>query len=98
MKNKQLNVIVRFELKAGELDTLVTLIQQFFEHEVSHFPGFISAKLHQNEAGTVLINYATWESSDSFRKFVIELASVSPIAKKIQAFQPTQDMVFEVPL
>jgi len=98
MKNKQLNVIVRFELKAGELDTVISLIRDFFEKEVSRFPGFISAKVHQNEAGTILINYATGESTEHFQQFVMELASISPIAQQIQAFQPTQDMVFEVPL
>jgi quinol monooxygenase YgiN len=98
MKNKPLHVIVRFELKAGELDTLTALIRDFFEKEVSRFPGFISAKIHQNEAGTVLINYATWESTEHFHQFVMELASLSPIAQQIQAFRPTQDMVFEVSL
>lgn len=98
MQNKQLNVIVRFELNEGELTTLVSLIRDFFKQEVSHFPGFISTKLHQNEAGTVLINYATWESIERFQQFVMELASVSPIAQRIQAFHPTQDMVFELPL
>jgi heme-degrading monooxygenase HmoA len=98
MKNKQLNVIVRFELNDGQLDTLVSLIRNFFEQEVSRFPGFISAKIHRNEAGTVLINYATWESTEHFQQFVMEMASVSPTAQQIQAFHPTQDMVFEVPL
>ncbi|NIJ56126.1 antibiotic biosynthesis monooxygenase [Dyadobacter arcticus] len=96
MINKQLNVIVRFELKEEELETLVSQIRDFFEKEVSRFPGFISAKIHQNQERTVLINYATWDSSESFQKFVMELASVSPIAKKIQAFNPKQDMVFEI--
>ncbi|GAB3926504.1 antibiotic biosynthesis monooxygenase family protein [Larkinella terrae] len=98
MKNKPLNVIVRFELKDGELDTLISLIRDFFEKEVSRFPGFISAKIHQNEVGTVLINYASWESAEHFQRFVRELASLSPIAQQIQAFRPTQDMVFEIPL
>lgn len=98
MKNKPLNVIIRFELNDGELDTLVSLIRNFFEKEVSCFPGFISAKIHQNEAGTVLINYASWESAEYFQQFVSELASLSPIARQIQAFHPTQDIVFEIPL
>jgi hypothetical protein len=98
MKNKPLHVIVRFELNDGELDTLVSLIRDFFEKEVSRFPGFISAKIHQNEVGTILINYATWESTERFQQFVMELASISPIAQQIQAFHPTQDMVFEVSL
>ena len=85
-------------MKDGEFETLVSLIRDFFEKEVSSFTGFLSAKIHRNREGIVLINYATWDSSESFQKFVIELASVSPIAKKIQAFHLTQDMVFEVSL
>ena len=98
MNTKHLHVIVRFDLKEGELDTLVWLIRDFFGQEVSRFPGFISAKIHQNEEGTVLINYATWESAASFQQFVMKLASVSPTAKKIQAFHPIQDKVFEISL
>jgi heme-degrading monooxygenase HmoA len=92
-----LYIIVRFDLKEGEIDTLVSLIGEFFAKEVSHFPGFISAKLHRNEEGTVLINYATWESPEKFLKF-IEFARNSEMSKKIQAFNPTQDRVFEVSL
>lgn len=91
-------VIVRFELKKGEINSLILLIQDFFKKEVSVFPGFISAKIHANEEGTVLINYATWESLEKFEQFVKELASVSEISRKIQAFHPVADGVFEVPI
>ena len=92
-----LNVIVRFEVKEGTIDLLVGLIEEFFKKEVGQFPGFISAKLHQNEEGTVLINYATWASSDHFQKF-IDFAGGSALSQKIQAYKPTQDRVFEVSL
>lgn len=88
-------VIVRFELKEGDIDPLVSLIGEFFKKEVSHFPGFLSAKLHRNEAGTVLINYARWESAETFHKF-IAFARDSTLSKQIQAFKPSQDQVFEV--
>lgn len=90
-----LNVIVRFELKDGELEILFPLIQEFFKKEVSTFPGFISAKIHSNEEGTVLVNYATWESDEKFQKF-IEFAMVSETSKKIQAFNSKTDRVFEL--
>lgn len=92
-----LNVIVRFEVNEGNVDPLIKLIGEFFQKEVSQFPGFISAKLHRNEEGTVLINYATWESSEHFQKF-IEFARTSAVSQKIQAYKPTQDRVFEVSL
>lgn len=93
-----LNVIVRFELKKGEFEVLLPLIQEFFKKEVSTVPGFISAKIHKNEEGSVLINYATWESEEKFQKFVVEIARVSEISKKIQAFTSKSDRVFEIPL
>jgi quinol monooxygenase YgiN len=93
-----LYVVVRFELKPGELDVLVPLIQAFFEKEVRTVPGFISARLHANEAGTVLLNYATWESAAHFHYFIEQVARVSEISKKIQAFGQHTDKVFEIPL
>ncbi|WP_221390915.1 antibiotic biosynthesis monooxygenase [Dyadobacter sp. NIV53] len=96
--NNPMNVIVRFELKEGEIEVLVPLIQEFFEKEVSAVPGFISAKIHKNEEGSVLINYATWESEEKFLKFVKEVAQVSEISKKIQAFASKTDRVFEITL
>lgn len=93
-----LYVVVRFALKPGELDTLVPLIQEFFAQEVSAVPGFIAARLHANEAGTVLINYATWESAAHFQYFIEHVAMVSEIAKQIRAFDQQTDRVFEIPL
>ena len=92
-----LNVIVRFEVNEDTIETLIGLIEEFFKKEVSQFSGFISAKLQRNEAGTVLINYATWASSDHFQNF-IDFARGSALSQKIQAYKPTQDRVFEVSL
>lgn len=97
-KTSPLYVIVRFELKEGELEPLASLIQEFFSKEVSRVPGFISARIHSNEEGTVLINYATWESVDAFQAFVMNVAMVSPISRKIQAYPSRTDRVFEIPL
>ena len=90
-----LNVIVRFEIKEEQLDILVSLIRNFFAKEVSSFPGFVSFKLHANKEGTVLINYATWESMEHFQKFTA-FAGVSESSKKIREFQPRADSVYEI--
>lgn len=92
-----LYVIVRFEVKNEDLKTVIDTIMDFFEKEVSTFDGFISYKLHLNEEGTVLINYATWKSKEHFQKFRL-FASTSEISKKIQSFQPRADMVYEISL
>lgn len=91
-------VIVRFELQEGEIETLHALIHEYFEKEVRLAPGFISSKIYRNEEGTVLINYATWESSDKYREFWNGVVLVSEISKKIQAFKPQINQVFEIPL
>jgi quinol monooxygenase YgiN len=96
--NSPLYVIVRFDLKPGELDTLVPLIQAFFKQEVYAVPGFISAKLHVNETGTVLINYATWESEKHFQAFIENVARGSAISKRIQAFSQHTDRVVAISL
>jgi quinol monooxygenase YgiN len=90
-------VFVRFELQPGEMEKLVPLIKDFFENEVSTFPGFVSAKFHRNEAGSVLINYATWESAEQFQAFMGK-AMHSERSKKIQAFNSSADRVFEIAL
>ena len=97
MKNP-IYVIVRFELKEEEIDVLYPTIQEFFKKEVSKVPGFISAKLHRNNEGTVLINYAAWESVELYHKFIMEVAMNSEISKKIQRFESKADKVFEIPL
>ena len=84
--NRPINVIVRFELQEGEIDRLVPLVQAFFTKEVSRASGFISAKLHRNEEGTVFINYTTWESAEHYQTFIKEVAMGSDISKQIRAF------------
>jgi quinol monooxygenase YgiN len=96
--NRPLYVIVRFELKKGEVEILAPLIREFFEKEVSAVPGFLSARLHTNDEGSVLINYASWESDKHFFHFVKEIATDSDISKKIQRFAQRTDCVFELPL
>jgi heme-degrading monooxygenase HmoA len=91
-------VIVCFDLRAGELDVLAPLIEEFFQKEVSAVPGFMSAKLHTNDERTVLINYATWKSMDAFQRFMNEVAANSAVSKKIQQFSAKTDVVFEIPL
>ena len=95
IKQSPFYVIVRFELREGGPEMPGPLIKEFFSKEVSTFAGFISAKIHMNEEGTVLINYATWQSAEKFQKF-IEFASVSEMSGKIQAFNPYTDRVFEI--
>ncbi len=92
------HVVVRFDLEFGEIEKLKPLVKAFLDSEVSKFPGFISAKFHENEEKTVLINYATWESKEAYAKFLNEVGSKSERAKRITEFNATVDQVFHVTL
>jgi quinol monooxygenase YgiN len=45
---------------------LVELWQQGTEEVMRHLPGFISANVHRSLDGTKVINYAQWDSVESF--------------------------------
>lgn len=92
------HVVVRFDLESGEIEKLKPLVRDFLDSEVSKFPGFISAKFHENAEKTVLINYATWESQAAYVRFLDEVGSKSERAKKITEFKATVDQVFHIEL
>jgi quinol monooxygenase YgiN len=92
------HVVVRFELKSDELEQLKPIVKDFFENEVSVFPGFVSARFHENEDQTVFLNYATWESKDAYHAFLNEVGMVSERAKKVLAFKPSADQLFHIEL
>lgn len=75
---------------------LKELIKDFSENEAKNVPGFISARFHQNESETILINYSTWESLDAYQQFKSKILEVSERSKKIKAFNPMVDQVYEV--
>ncbi|MBK0369321.1 antibiotic biosynthesis monooxygenase family protein [Flavobacterium agrisoli] len=88
-------VIVRFEIQQEQFQTLVSLIKEFFEKEVSSCPGFIASQILINEDKTKVVNYATWDSKEKFEKFADEIASKSEISKKIGAFKPVRETFSE---
>ena len=89
------HVIVRFQLDKEDMPKLVALIEEL-ETIVKTSPDFISAKLHRNVEGTVLINYATWTSSQAYEKFWKEHIVNTETNKKIASFNPMVDQVFEL--
>jgi len=90
------HVIVRFQLKKEEeMFELVALIKEL-EKIIKSSPDFISAKLHRNFEGTVLINYATWTSPQAYEKFWKEYVTNTETNKKIESYKPMVDHVFEL--
>jgi len=88
------HVIVRFQLNSEqELFELVNLINEL-EEIVKTSPDFISAKLHRNVEGTVLINYATWTSPQAYESFWKAYVVDTETNKKIKSYKPMVDQVF----
>lgn len=90
------HVIVKFNLEPGGTEELKPVVKDFFENEVSKFPGFISAKFHENEDRSVFLNYATWESQEAYSKFLSEVGMKSERAAKVLAFNPSSDLVTHI--
>lgn len=95
MKSKY-HVIVRFEIEKKDFEILYLLIESFFKEEVSASPGFISSRILSNEDKSKVINYATWESKETFEKFAEEIVPTSEISRKIAVFNPVRETFFEV--
>lgn len=92
------HVIVRFELEGEEeMAKLVSLITEL-EKTVKRSPDFVSAKLHRNREGTVLINYATWTSFEAYKTFWKEYVIDTETNKKIESYKPRVDHVFGLDL
>ncbi|MEE3079399.1 MAG: antibiotic biosynthesis monooxygenase [Bdellovibrionota bacterium] len=92
------HVVVRFQLESGELEKLKPIVKDFFESEVSKFPGFVSAKFHENEDKSVFLNYATWESQEAYSRFLDEVGMKSERAKKVLEFNPSADQLHHIQL
>lgn len=92
------HVVVRFELAKSEVAELKPVVKDFFDNEVSKFPGFVSAKFHENKDQSVFLNYATWESQEAYAKFLEEVGMKSDRAKRVLSFKPHSDQVYHIDL
>ncbi|MEH6659352.1 antibiotic biosynthesis monooxygenase [Leeuwenhoekiella marinoflava] len=88
-------VIVRFNIQQEQFQTLHSLITAFFEQEVHAAPGFISSQILVSEDKTLVTNYATWESKETFDTFAEEVVPKSEISKKIADFNPVRETFYE---
>jgi quinol monooxygenase YgiN len=55
-----------FTVQPADQQRLVELWQRSTEETIRHLPGFISASIHRSLDGTKVVNYAQWESGESF--------------------------------
>lgn len=96
--DSQLNVIIRFELSGQEQFNELILIIKEMGAITTKAPCFISAKFHRNDDFSLLINYSTWESSETYHKFWDENVVGTPAYEKILNFKPQISKVFGISL
>lgn len=90
------HVVVRFEVNPSKMDILKELVKDFFDSEVSKFPGFESAKFHESEDQSIFLNYATWKSKETYNQFLEEVGMKSEKAKKVLEFNPSGDQLYHI--
>lgn len=56
-----------FSVEPARQQELVALLVRATEEVMQHLPGFISANIHASSDGERVVNYAQWDSEQSFR-------------------------------
>lgn len=60
-------VITTFETTPGTCQDLLDLLKDAYEHFIQHQQGFITARLHVNDAQTRIANYSQWHRREDFQ-------------------------------
>ena len=81
-------LINTFTVDPSNQGRLVELWQQGTEEVMRHLPGFISANVHRSLDGTKVINYAQWDSVESFRASIRDPDAASYFATLAQFGEP----------
>ena len=56
-----------FTVEPARADALAALLDEATERVMRHVPGFISANIHVSTDRTRVVNYAQWETEESFQ-------------------------------
>ncbi|GGP51297.1 antibiotic biosynthesis monooxygenase family protein [Streptomyces abikoensis] len=56
-----------FTVAPADQEKLYRHLTGVTEEKIRHMPGFVSANFHLSHDGTQVVNYAQWESEESFR-------------------------------
>lgn len=59
-------VITTFEVSPGTCQDLLESLEEIYETFIRHQPGFVSARLHVNDAQTRIANYSQWSRREDF--------------------------------
>lgn len=60
-------VITTFEITPGTCQDLLDLLTDAYRVFISHQPGFITARLHVNDAQTRISSYSQWQRREDFQ-------------------------------
>lgn len=55
-----------FTVDPADQQALVDVLVAATDEVMRHLPGFVSANIHRDAAGTRVVNYAQWRSRDDF--------------------------------
>jgi len=59
-------LINTFTVEPADQQRLIEIWQRSTEETIRHLPGFVSANIHRSLDGSKVVNYAQWESRESF--------------------------------
>ncbi len=59
-------VITTFETMPGQCQDLIDALQALFDGFIRHQQGFVSVRIHVNDAHTRVANYALWRRREDF--------------------------------
>ncbi|WP_424183619.1 antibiotic biosynthesis monooxygenase family protein [Actinokineospora sp. G85] len=70
---------------------LADLLNAATEQVMRHVPGFISANIHLSDDGTRVVNYAQWESAETYRAMLTDPVArehMGKAAELAEGFEP----------
>ena len=68
--NPVVTLINVFTVDPSQQQQLVELWQRATDEVLRHLPGFVSANVHRSFDGTRVVNYAQWESRETFQNML----------------------------
>jgi antibiotic biosynthesis monooxygenase (ABM) superfamily enzyme len=77
-----------FSVAPENQDRLLEAWQRSTDEVIRHLPGFVSANIHASLDGTKVINYAQWESQESFRSMLTDPAASEWLRKLAEIGTP----------
>ena len=81
-------VVVTFNTNSENHTTARTQIDDYIRDFLSQQPGFIESRLHELQAGTGLLHYASWQSENDFKLFALK-AKDHPGLPAIREYAPS---------